>query len=187
VPPLRWHRLDLDAVGLDQLRGLLLTAGEAGFERAAGMAAEALAARPDATPEDRWAALGMLEERAASSVRRLEIIAALRGIAAQLRANDGMLDVAEIRVRLQRGDQTEFVRLVEHLRRDHARDPQVIQAFAEVLAEAGIDISALAAGGPAATTAVPGAAAPEAGKLWTPGAAGPESPPGEKKVIWTPG
>jgi hypothetical protein len=190
LQPLRWHRLDFDAVGLDQLRGLLLTAGEAGFERAAGLAAEALVARPDATPEDRWAALGMLEERATSSVRRLEIIAALRGIAAQLKANDGMLDVAEIRVRLQRGDQAEFVRLIEHLRRDHARDPQVLQAFAEVLAEAGIDISALAAGaggGPGPTAAVPGAAAPEPGKLWTPGAGGPETAPGEKKVIWTPG
>jgi len=191
VPPLRWHRLAFDAVGLDQLRGVLVTSGDAGFERAAGLAAEALVARPDATPEDRWAALGMLEERAATSMRRLEIIASLRTIAAQLKANDGMLDVAEIRVRLQRGDQADFVRLVEHLRREHGRDPQVLQAFAEVLAEAGIDISALAGAagaGAAPTGAVPGVpAAAEPGKLWTPGAAASESKPGEKKVIWTPG
>ncbi len=195
LPPLRWHRVSLDGVGIDQLRGLLVTAADAGFDRAAVLVATALAARPDATPEDRWGALGLLEERAATTVRRLEIIAELRTIAAALRANDGMLDVAELRVRLQRGDQVEFVRLVEHMRRDHARDPQVLQGFAEVLAEAGIDVSALAAAGgmaPGAAQrgAVPGAtaAAPaEPGKLWTPsGGEPPAAGTGEKKVIWTP-
>jgi hypothetical protein len=75
------------------------------------------------------------------------------------------------------------------VRREHGRDQQVIQAFAEVLMEAGVDLSALAgraapggAGGPTAA-AVP-AAAP--GKLWTPGGSEP-SGGGEKKVIWTPG
>lgn len=191
LPPLRWHRLDMGGVEPDQLRGVLVTAGEAGFERAAGLAATALAARSDATPEDRWAALGVLEERAPTSVRRLEIIGELRRIAAALKANDGMLDVAEVRVRLQRGDQAEFVRLLEHMRRDHGRDPQVLQAFAEVLAEAGIDLSALAAAGggaPRAAPAVTGTAAPEAGGIWTPGGSARQDPPsGEKKVIWTPG
>lgn len=195
LPPLRWHRVPLDGVGIDQLRGLLVTAADAGFDRAAALVAEALAARPDATPEDRWGALGLLEERAATTVRRLEIIAELRTIAADLRANDGMLDVAELRVRLQRGDQAEFVRLVEHMRRDHARDPQVLQGFAEVLAEAGIDVSALAAAGGMAPGGVPRGAVPgataaaptEPGKLWTPaGGEPPAAGTGEKKVIWTP-
>jgi hypothetical protein len=97
--------------------------------------------------------------------------------------------VLELRVRLQRGDEADIVRLLEHVRREHGRDQQVIQAFAEVLMEAGVDLSALAgraapggAGGPTAA-AVP-AAAP--GKLWTPGGSEP-SGGGEKKVIWTPG
>ena len=188
LPPLRWHRLDMGKVVIDDLRGVLVTALDAGFERAAERAAESLEARADATPADRWEALGVLEDRATSSVRKLEIIAKLRAVAAQLKANDGMLDVAELRVRMQRSDEAETMRLLEHLRRDHGRDQQVLQAFAEVMMEAGVDLSALAgrAGGaaPAGGAALP-AAAGDPGKLWTPGGEKP-GPAGEKKVIWTP-
>lgn len=190
VPPLRWHRLDFARLGIDQLRGVLVTALDAGFELAAERAAEALAARPEATPEDRWEALGSLAERAESSVERLRLIAELRSIARELKANDGMLDVAELRIRMQRGDEADAMRLLEHIRREHGADRQVIQALAEALMEAGVDLSALAArggmaggppaGGPAA------AAPPAAGKLWTPGGEQPGGG-GEKKTIWTPG
>ncbi len=193
VPPLRWHRLDMAKLSIDELRGVLVTSLDAGFEKAAGLAAEALAARSDATPADRWEALGVLEERAASSVRKLEIIAELRDIAKTLKANDGMLDVAELRVRMQRGDEADAVRLLEHVRREHGRDQQVIQAFAEVLMEAGVDLSALAgrsmpggAGGPAGAAMPAAASAAEAGKLWTPGGESSASAGGEKKVLWTP-
>jgi hypothetical protein len=192
VPPLRWHRLDMSRVELDQLRGVLVTALDAGFPQAAERAAESVVARGDSTPEDRWEAWGFLEERAEATVRRLEILGELRGIAKQLKANDGMLDVAELRVRLQRGDQADIMRLLDHLRRDHARDQQVLQALAEVLMEACVDLNALAGraapGMPgAAAAAMPAAPAAEPGKLWTPGgeAAGPGG--GEKKTIWTPG
>ncbi len=187
VPPLRWHRLDMAKIGIDELRGVLVTALDAGFERAAERAAEALAARADATPADRWEALGVLEDRAASSHRKLEILAALRSIAAELKANDGMLDVAELRVRMQRGDEADTMRLLEHLRRDHGRDQQVLQAFAEVMAEAGVDLSALAgrAGGATPAAAALPAAGGDTGKLWTPGGEKPGQA-GEKKVIWTP-
>jgi len=190
VPPLRWHRLDMSKLALDDLRGVLVTAVDAGFDEAAARAAENLAARPEATPADRWEALGVLESRAESSVRKLEILGELRSLAKTLKTSDGMLDVAELRVRLQRGDEADVVRLLEHVRREHGRDQRVIQAFAEVLMEAGVDLSALAGrgvpgasgGGMAPPTAAPAAAA---GKLWTPGG---ESAPaaGEKKVIWTP-
>ncbi len=192
VPPLRWHRLDVVRLDLDQLRGVLVTAIDAGFERAAERAAEAIAARPDATPADRWEALGVLEDRAETTVRKLEILGQLRGIAKDLKAGTGTLDVAELRIRLQRGDQVEIARLLERIQREHGRDPRVLQALAEVLMEAGIDVNALAgrpgAGAGGATAAMPGAAtAPEAGKLWTPGGGEPPAAGGEKKVIWTPG
>jgi hypothetical protein len=171
---------------------VLVTALDAGFPQAAERAAESVVARGDSTPEDRWEAWGFLEERAEATVRRLEILGELRGIAKELKANDGMLDVAELRVRLQRGDQADIMRLLDHLRRDHARDQQVLQALAEVLMEAGVDLNALAGraapGMPgAAAAAMPAAPAAEPGKLWTPGgeAAGPGG--GEKKTIWTPG
>ncbi len=186
VPPLVWHRLDMAALSLDQLRGVFVTALDAGFELAAERAATTLAARPDATPQDRWEALSALVERAESSVQRLELIGQLRRIAAELKANDGMLDVAELRIRMQRGDEAEATRLLAHLQRDHGTDRQVLQALAEVLMEAGVDLNALAGarGGAAASQAAAPAVA--AGKLWTPGG---EAPPagGEKKTIWTPG
>jgi tetratricopeptide (TPR) repeat protein len=184
LPPMRWHRLDMRRLDLDELRGVFVTAVDAGFERAAERAAEELATRADATPADRWEALGVLEDRATSSLRKLEIIAQLRTLAGTLKANDGMLDVAELRVRMQRGDEAEIMRLLEHVRREHSRDQQVLQAFAEVLMEAGVDLSALAgrAGGPGAAPATPAA---DTGKLWTPGGEKP-GPSGEKKVIWTP-
>ena len=192
LPPLRWHRLDMKALPIDQLRGVLVTAIDAGFELAAERAAEALLARPEVTPQDRWEAIGFLLQRAETSVRKLELIEQLRGVARELKADDGMLDVAELRVRMQRGDEAESTRLLGSIQRDHGNDRRVIQALAEVLMEAGIDVggmAARAAGGPPGAAAPPPTAArpaAEAGKLWTPG--GEQSSGGsEGKKIWTPG
>ena len=192
VPPLRWHRLDMGALDHDDLRDLFLTAVNAGFTRAGDAAAEALLARSDAIPEERWEALGVLEEQAETTGRQLELLGMMRDVGRTLRANVGMLDVAELRIRLQRGEQAELIRLLDRLRREHGRDPQVMQGLAEVLMEAGIDLSALAgragAGMPAAA-GTPGAALPPAaaapGKIWTPG--GEQAGGGEKKSLWTPG
>lgn len=199
VPPMRWHRVALEGLDRAELRGLFLMAADAGFDLAAERAAKAIIARPDATPEERWEALSFLEERAQGSVRKLEIIADLRKIIAELKANDGMVDVTELRIRLQRGDQTETMRLLDHLRREHSRDARIMEAVAEVLMEAGIDLPGLAAaraGGGGAPAALGGAGSPGAGTapaasagggIWTPGGGGPAAPQGEKKAIWTPG
>jgi tetratricopeptide (TPR) repeat protein len=193
VPPLRWHRLVMQAVDIDQLRGVLVTAIDAGFELAAERAAKELIARADATPADRWQAWGFLEQRAVLSHEKLSIIATLRGLAAELKANDGMLDVAELRIRLQRGDQADIMRLLDHLRGHHSRDQQVLGALAEVLMEAGIDLSTVARGGAGAEMgqAAPAAGPPsaagsaQAGGIWTPGSE--QSSGGGEKKIWTPG
>jgi tetratricopeptide (TPR) repeat protein len=195
VEPMRWHRVSLEGLDLDQLRMLFLTSLDAGFELSATRAAEALVARPDATPEDRWEAYGLLEDRAETSLAKLEIIGKLRDIARTLKANDGMLDVAELRIRLSRADEAGIMRLLNHLQREHGRDQKVIGALAGVLSEAGVDLAALAAQSGAAPGPLPGRpaaaglggqAAPEAGRIWTPGGE-QAGPPGEKKTIWTPG
>ena len=204
VPPMRWHRVSLARVGLPALRGMFLTAMATGFDTAAERVAGEIVGRSDAKPEDRWEALSLLEERAASTVRKLELIKELRSVAATLAVSDGMIDAAELRVRLQRGEEAEIMRLLDHVGREHGRDQKVIRAVADVLAEAGIDLSALAGRGPGAAPPVggagmaaaplPGAAAPvvppaAAGKLWTPdgGSARPEAGGADKKTIWTPG
>jgi hypothetical protein len=195
VEPLRWHRVSLEGLDLDQLRMLFLTSLDAGFELSATRAAEALVARPDATPEDRWEAYGLLEDRAETSLAKLEIIGKLRDIARTLKANDGMLDVAEVRVRLSRADEPGIMRLLNHLQRDHARDQKVIAALAEVLGEAGVDLAALAAQSAAAGQMPGGGGLPigggqqpaaDSGRIWTPGGE-QGGGAGEKKSLWTPG
>lgn len=191
LPPARWHRLDLAAIPTEQLRGLFLLSLDAGFEWAAERAGEALASRTDATAEDRWEVLWATLQSSETTLRSLELIASLRTIAKELSANDGMLDVFEFRVRMQRGDEAEASRLLDHLRREHGRDQRVLEALAEVLAEAGVDLrgmAAAAAGGSAAAGGAtrPAAAPPTAaGKLWTPGGEQPAG--GGEKKIWTPG
>ncbi|MFM1903525.1 MAG: hypothetical protein RLZZ440_1425, partial [Planctomycetota bacterium] len=196
LPPLRWHRLDLAQVPTQQLRGLFLLALDAGFERAAEQAGAALLGRADAIPEDRWEVLWAQLQTSEATLHSLELIARLRSLAKELHANDGMLDVFEFRVRMQRGDEADASRLLDHLRREHGRDERVLEALAEVLAEAGVDLrgmAAAAAGGPAGVGGVAGGGSPRpaaappaaAGKLWTPGSE-PAAGGGEKK-IWTPG
>jgi hypothetical protein len=196
VPPMRWHRVALEALDAAELRGLFLMAADAGFDLAAERAATAILARPDAAPEERWEALSFLEERAQGSVRKLEIIAELRAIVAELKANDGMIDVAELRVRLSRADEPGIMRLLNHLQREHARDQKVIAALAEVLGEAGVDLAGLAAQS-AAAGQIPGGGAglpigsgqqpaADSGRIWTPGGE-QGGGAGEKKSLWTPG
>jgi hypothetical protein len=138
----------------------------------------------------------MLEDRAETSLEKLEIIGKLRELAKTLNANDGMLDVAELRVRLSRADEAGIMRLLNHLQREHARDQKVIAALAEVLGEAGVDLAALAAqsaaagqmpGGPAGMS-IGGGQPPsgDSGRIWTPGG-DQGGGAGEKKSLWTPG
>jgi len=194
VPPLRWHRVVLDGLAIDELRMLFLTSLDAGFDLAAARAAQAIVARNDAEPQDRWEAYGLLEDRAETSLEKLEIIGKLRELAKSLGANDGMLDVAELRVRLSRADEAGIMRLLNHLQREHARDQKVITAVAEVLGEAGVDLAALAAQS-ASAGQMPGGGLPlgggqpsaaDSGRIWTPGGE-QGGGAGEKKSLWTPG
>ena len=194
VPPLRWHRVVLDGLAIDELRMLFLTSLDAGFDLAAARAAQAIVARSDAEPQDHWEAYGLLEDRAETSLEKLEIIGKLRELAKSLNANDGMLDVAELRVRLSRADEAGIMRLLNHLQREHARDQKVMTAVAEVLGEAGVDLTALAAQS-ASARQMPGGGLPlgggqpsaaDSGRIWTPGGE-QGGGAGEKKSLWTPG
>lgn len=190
VPPQRWLRLDLTNVEADHLRGLLVTAAEIGYGLAAERVAEELLSREDITDADRWQAYGVLESRARTTVQRLDILTKIRALASAVKADEGMLDVGELRIHLQRGDQAAFTQVLERIRRLHGQNPRVAQGVAQVLMEAGIDVNALAASGgmqaAAGGSAAPAApAAEQAGKLWTPGS-DPAGGSGEKPAIWTP-
>jgi hypothetical protein len=102
-------------------------------------------------------------------------------------------DLAELAVRIARGDVADADRLLSHIRAEHIREPGVAQALFQILADAGIigpdgrpTAAAAAAAAPreAPGIVVPGAAAAEAGKIWTPGSDQPAA--GKKSALWTP-
>jgi tetratricopeptide (TPR) repeat protein len=198
LPPMRWHRVNLAGLSLDQLRLLMEMSVASGFELSAFRTAQEMLARASkedagVEPADEWRALSFLEERVETTTEKLNILGQLRAIATKVGASQAMLDVAELRLALQRGDQVAMQRMLDRIRRG-PQDQRVLQAVASVFAEAGIDLSALAAaqagGARGMTGNVPpaAAAAPAASGLWTPGGGTPPSSDGgEKKVIWTPG
>ena len=145
LPPQRWLRLNFATVELDHLRGMLLAAADVGYSLTAERVAEALLSREAITDPDRWQALGVLEARARTTTKRLEILTKIRGLAKTMQADEGMLDVAELRIQLQRGDQPAFMQVMERIRRLHGQNPRVANGVAQVLMEAGIDVNALMA------------------------------------------
>eukprot|EP00665_Eupelagonemidae_sp_cell47_P015670 gene15670-biopygen3254 len=120
---------------------------EVGYSKVAELAADTLLSREDITDADRWQAYGVLEARARTTTRRLEILEKIRPLAAALKADEGMLDVGELRIHLQRGDQPALLKVLDRIRRDHSQNPRVSNAVMQVFAEAGIDLGAMAAGG----------------------------------------
>ena len=99
-------------------------------------------------------------------------------------------DLAELAMRIARGDVTDADRLLNHIRTEHVREPGVAQALFQILHEAGIigpdgrpTAAAAAAAGRTPELVVPGAAAAEPGKIWTPGG---DAPSGKKSALWTP-
>ncbi len=96
----------------------------------------------------------------------------------------------ELSYRLDRGEGQEAGRLLEHLEREHLREPGVGPAVQQLLVRHGLlrpdgmpSVPAEAPSQPAAGIVVPGATA-EPGALWTPEGA---KPAGEKPKIWVPG
>ncbi len=96
-------------------------------------------------------------------------------------------DLLELSFRLGRGDELEAVRLIQHVQKQHGREPGIAEALTHLLVEAGVlrpDGTAAQAHVPEeAMAAAEDPAAAEPGKLWTPDS--PQSGSGGK--IWTPG
>ncbi len=99
------------------------------------------------------------------------------------------VDLAELSLRLERGDAQDFARVMEHVQREHVREPGVAQALLQILVDAGLvgpdgRPAARPEESQAPALVVPGGATAEPGKIWTPGSEGPQ---GKKSALWTPG
>ena len=89
-------------------------------------------------------------------------------------------DLAELALRIARGEVAEADRLLHHIRDEHIREPGVAQALFQILSEAGIigpdgkPTARAAAARRARASSCPARAAAEPGKIWTPGSDQPQ-------------
>jgi hypothetical protein len=141
---------------------------------------------------DKAEVYGILAQIEADTDKALEYLELARKIAEKSKKSTAPWDLAELALRITRGDVAEADRLLTHIRNDHLREPGVAQALFQILHEAGIigpdgrptAAAAAAAQSGAPGIVVPGAAATEPGKIWTPG--GEQATGAKKSGLWTP-
>ncbi len=140
---------------------------------------------------DKAEVYGVLAQIEPDTAKAIEYLAQARRAAEAAKTSTAPWDLAELTLRIARGDVSDADRLLSHIREEHIREPGVAQALFQLLAEAGIigpdgkpTAAAAAASREAPGIVVPGAAAAEPGKIWTPGG---DQPSGKKSALWTPG
>lgn len=134
-----------------------------------------------------YGALAQVEPDSAAAMGYLD---RAREIAEANKKSTAPWDLTELAMRIARGEVTEADQLLHHIRDQHIREPGVAQALMQILVDAGI---VRPDGRPVAPQqreaapgiVVPGGAAAEPGKIWTPGSDEPSS--GKKSALWTPG
>jgi hypothetical protein len=155
------------------------------------LATEALA-RPGLESQlDKAEVYGVLAQTEPDTGKAIEYLDQARSAAEATKSSTAPWDLAELAMRIARGDVVEADRLMQHIRGEHMREPGVAQALYQILTEAGIigpdgRPNLPTERGAASPLVVPGAAAEsESGKIWTPGSDQPSS--GKKSALWTPG
>jgi hypothetical protein len=137
--------------------------------------------------EQRQQALAVLVRQAVNPAEALTCIEQGREAAAAQKLSCAAWDLMELNVRLGMRQQTEVSQLLNHLQSRHLQEPGVAQALNRWLMSIGAirpdGTPAVAPRQAAADAAAPAEAAPEPGKIWTPGSAAPS---GEKPKLWTP-
>ncbi|MGD9721967.1 MAG: hypothetical protein AB7O59_10365 [Pirellulales bacterium] len=156
------------------------------------LAHEVIARESLNTKVDKAEVYGILAQVEADTDQALNYLELARKQAEAAKKTTAPWDLAELALRIMRGDVAEADRLLSHIRSEHIREPGVAQALFQILADAGIigpdgrptAAAAAAAGAPGADVLVPGGAAAEPGKIWTPGSEQPAG--GKKSALWTP-
>jgi hypothetical protein len=133
-----------------------------------------------------YGTLAQLEPDTTQSINYLQ---KAREAAEAAKTSTAPWDLAELTLRIARGEVAEADRLLSHIRNEHIREPGVAQALFQILAEAGIigpDGRPTAPRDQAGSIVVPQAAGAEPGKIWTPESDQPAAS-GKKSALWTPG
>ncbi|HTQ40534.1 MAG TPA: hypothetical protein VMJ32_16025 [Pirellulales bacterium] len=195
LPLNRLCRLKAESLTDEQLQQAFNRAVVANFALALKRLAPEVVKRPNIpVPEFKLSAYRWLVRAAANSTEALGIIDKARKLAEANKQSSASWDLMELSFRIQRDEGPAVMQLIDHIQRQHAREPGVAQALVQLLMQTGLITPdgrlavgaappAAAAAGAASPLVVPGAAA-EPGKLWTPDA---PQPGGEKKSsLWLP-
>jgi hypothetical protein len=185
-------RLDVKGLADDQLVQFYQAADH--FRHIAAiksLAHEVIARESLDTKLDKSEVYGILAQVEADTDRALEYLELARKVAEKNKKSTAPWDLAELALRITRGDVADADRVLTHIRNEHLREPGVAQALFQILADAGIigpdgrPTAAAAAGAEAPGIVVPGgAAAEQPGKIWTPG--GEQTGGAKKSGLWTP-
>jgi tetratricopeptide (TPR) repeat protein len=142
----------------------------------------------------------ILSRQSADPVETLDLLTKAQEWATARGRSPARFILQEIPLRLLRGEQAEFTRIMETLRAKHMNEPGIAQGLYMMLAQLGLirpqgGAMPPGAGGPGAGMGGPGmgaaampAAAPAAsGGLWTPGQAAAPAADAGKSKLWLPG
>ncbi len=188
LPAVRLHRLQADKLDDESLLKVYRRANMLSAFRAVAVLANEIVRRATLSEKVDLAGIhGVLAQFADDQQQALDHIEQARGIAQKARRSSAPWDLEEMRLAADYGDSQNFMRLFDHIRREHLREEGVQEALVEILASHGLVDSSgrvmLPAAAPTSPIVVPGAAS--ASKILTPDSA---DPAGERKpVLWTPG
>lgn len=193
LPLVRWSRLVVDKLPDEALLEGYRRAMACGLRTAMPEFARAVVQRPSLTGrEERPLAFQMMARTADDPGAALQYLADGRKEAGQEAGSCAHWDLAELPIRLGRGDGEGASRLLNHIQAQHINEPGVARALTDLLIELGVlrPDGTPAAPPPGAPTAddpslvTPDESAAQPGKLWTPDS---QKPAGDKPGIWTPG
>jgi hypothetical protein len=180
-PLARLWRLKPEALTDEQLKLAFNRAVVANFTVALRRLAPEVIKRPKLpVAEYMLAAYRLLVRMAPNSNESLRLIDEARKLGDANKQSSAQWDLLELAQRIQRNEAPTVLQLIDHIQRQHGREPGVAQALVQLLVQSGL----VGPDGRLAIGAPPSAAA-EAGKLWTPDT--PQAAAGEKKSsLWLP-
>jgi tetratricopeptide (TPR) repeat protein len=189
LPLVRWSRLGVATLSNEQLASFYQRALAFLAVGALRKLAREVAERPSLEdPERKLSAASILVRIEPDPRERLKYLFQARDLAVAQGRSSAPFDLAELTLRIERGEMQPAVDVINHLQSSHAKEPGVMQRLAETLVHFGLLAPDGTPPGPPPqeepSIIVPGGSPEQAGKLWTPGG---ETSTGEKPALWTPG
>jgi len=193
LPLVRLARLVVDRLTDEGLLGVYHRGMAFNARRAMQKFAREVAERPSLSgKEEQLHAFMILARMTEDMDKALQYVEQGRRAAEAAGQSSASWDLLELSFRFQRGEGAEAMRLIQHLQRQHIREPGVAQALTDLLIEVGLlRPDGSFAGAPSAPPqavgpgiVVPDVPGAEPGKIWTPDS---QASQGEKSKLWVPG